>query len=275
MCLIMNVNITRMFYMAAALVLFASCKTANQLTYFENVDNLPESEQALDYSTRIKPADELTITVNALVPEAAAPYNLSAVSIMKSGETSESSTPTKIQTYIVDKDGNISFPILGEVHAEGKTTKELANYLRSRIEKEIDNPIVNVQLVNFRVNVLGAVLEPGSIEVKSERFSVLDALAAAGDMTVQGKRDNVLLIRDNNGKREFHRLNLKDAGIVDSPYFYMQQNDVIYVEPSDVAAENAEYNQNNSFKISVISTVVSAVSVVTSLLIALLINNNK
>lgn len=275
MCLIMNVNITRMFYMAAALVLFASCKTANQLTYFENVDNLPESEQALDYSTRIKPADELTITVNALVPEAAAPYNLSAVSIMKSGETSESSTPTKIQTYIVDKDGNISFPILGEVHAEGKTTKELANYLRSRIEKEIDNPIVNVQLVNFRVNVLGAVLEPGSIEVKSERFSVLDALAAAGDMTVQGKRDNVLLIRDNNGKREFHRLNLKDAGIVDSPYFYMQQNDVIYVEPSDVAAENAEYNQNNSFKVSVISTVVSAVSVVASLLIALLINNNK
>ena len=275
MCLIMNVNITRMFYMAAALVLFASCKTANQLTYFENVDNLPESEQALDYSTRIKPADELTITVNALVPEAAAPYNLSAVSIMKSGETSESSTPTKIQTYIVDKDGNISFPILGEVHAEGKTTKELANYLRSRIEKEIDNPIVNVQLVNFRVNVLGAVLEPGSIEVKSERFSVLDALAAAGDMTVQGKRDNVLLIRDNNGKRDFHRLNLKDAGIVDSPYFYMQQNDVIYVEPSDVAAENAEYNQNNSFKVSVISTVVSAVSVVASLLIALLINNNK
>ena len=219
MCLIMNVNITRMFYMAAALVLFASCKTANQLTYFENVDNLPESEQALDYSTRIKPADELTITVNALVPEAAAPYNLSAVSIMKSGETSESSTPTKIQTYIVDKDGNISFPILGEVHAEGKTTKELANYLRSRIEKEIDNPIVNVQLVNFRVNVLGAVLEPGSIEVKSERFSVLDALAAAGDMTVQGKRDNVLLIRDNNGKREFHRLNLKDAGIVDYGIF--------------------------------------------------------
>ncbi len=271
----MNVNITRMFYMAAALVLFASCKTANQLTYFENVDNLPESEQALDYSTRIKPADELTITVNALVPEAAAPYNLSAVSIMKSGETSESSTPTKIQTYIVDKDGNISFPILGEVHAEGKTTKELANYLRSRIEKEIDNPIVNVQLVNFRVNVLGAVLEPGSIEVKSERFSVLDALAAAGDMTVQGKRDNVLLIRDNNGKREFHRLNLKDAGIVNSPYFYLQQNDVIYVEPSDVAAENAEYNQNNSFKVSVISTVVSAVSVVASLLIALLINNNK
>ena len=132
-----------------------------------------------------------------------------------------------------------------------------------------------MQLVNFRVNVLGAVLEPGSIEVKSERFSVLDALAAAGDMTVQGKRDNVLLIRDNNGKREFHRLNLKDAGIVDSPYFYMQQNDVIYVEPSDVAAENAEYNQNNSFKVSVISTVVSAASVVASLLIALLINNNK
>lgn len=275
MCLIMNVNITRMFYMAAALVLFASCKTTNQLTYFENVDNLPESEQILDYSTRIKPADELTITVNALVPEAAAPYNLSAVSIMRSGETTESSTPTKVQTYIVDKDGNISFPILGEVHAEGKTTKELANYLKSRIEKEIDNPIVNVQLVNFRVNVLGAVAGPKSINVRSERFSVLDALAAAGDMTVQGKRDNVLLIRDNNGKREFHRLNLKDANIVNSPYFYLQQNDVIYVEPSDVLAKNAEYDQNNSFKVSVISTVVSAVSVVTSLLIALLINNNK
>ena len=133
----MNVNITRMFYMAAALVLFASCKTTNQLTYFENVDNLPESEQILDYSTRIKPADELTITVNALVPEAATPYNLSAVSIMRSGETTESSTPTKVQTYIVDKDGNISFPILGEVHAEGKTTKELANYRTQIHQREV------------------------------------------------------------------------------------------------------------------------------------------
>ena len=119
------------------------------------------------------------------------------------------------------------------------------------------------------MNVLGEVRNPGSVEVKTERFSVLDALAAAGDMTQYGVRNEVMLIREENGKRSYHTLNLEDAAIVNSPYFFLSQNDVIYVKPNKVLESNASYDTNNAYRISVVSTVVSVMSVIASLVIAL------
>lgn len=117
--------------------------------------------------------------------------------------------------------------------------------------------------------MLGEVKRPGAIEAKSERFTIFDALAAAEDMTEYGERTNVMVIREENGQRVYHRVNLKDARIVDSPYYYLQQNDVVYVEPNRIKAGNAKYSQNNAFKVTVVSTIVSAVSVIASLVIAL------
>ena len=128
---------------------------------------------------------------------------------------------------------------------------------------------MRVQLVNFRINVLGEVKNPGAISVKKERYSLLDALADAGDLTEYGERSNVMLIREVDGKRIYHRLNLNNSEVLSSPYFYLQQNDVVYVEPNEIRRENAKYNQNNSYKISVVSTIVSACSVIASLIIAL------
>lgn len=254
----MRLNFTKIF-IAAAIVLAAtvtSCKAPQSLAYFENADSLKTvGTTALDYAVKIRPADELIITVNSIVPEATAAYNLS-------------STPQN-QTYVVDTDGEITMPVIGKIHAAGMTTKGLGDYLTEKISKEVDSPVVRVQLANFRVNVLGEVKRPGAIEAKSERFTIFDALAAAEDMTEYGERTNVMVIREENGQRAYHRVNLKDAKIVDSPYYYLQQNDVVYVEPNQIKAGNAKYSQNNAFKVTVVSTIVSAVSVIASLVIAL------
>lgn len=248
----------------------ASCRSKQELAYFYKHTS-PDTLNLANYSIKIQPADELIITVNSLIPEASYPYNLPVLNPAHQGSI-EITTTTQNQTYTVDKEGYITFPILGKIHVEGLSTQEIAQRLTDKISEAVDQPIVRVQLVNFRVNVLGEVMKPGAIQVKAERFSILDALAAVGDLTVYGRRDNVLLIREENGERQFHRLNLNEATIVNSPYFYLQQNDVIYVEPSSTRKANSEYNQNNSFKIQIASTVVSVISVMSSLIIALVIN---
>ena len=242
----MRLNFTKIF-LAAAIVLAAtvtSCKAPQSLAYFENADSLKTvGTTALDYAVKIRPADELIITVNSIVPEATAAYNLPLVNPSLEGEVGVSSTPQN-QTYIVNTDGEITMPAIGKIHAAGMTTKGLCEYLTEKISKEVDNPVVRVQLANFRVNVLGEVKRPGAIEAKSERFTIFDALAAAEDMTEYGERTNVMVIREENGQRAYHRVNLKDAKIVDSPYYYLQQNDVVYVQPNSVRAGQSTINQN-------------------------------
>lgn len=269
----MNVRFATLLCLVSVLALFSSCKTRqSDLTYFENADSIGTSIKNDDYVLRIAPADELLITVNSLIPEATTAYNLPLTNPARSNSLQQSEQPRN-QTYIVDKEGNIQFPVFGKLHVEGMTTEGLASMLTSRIAKEVTDPTVRVQLLNFRVNVLGEVTKPGAVTVNRERYSVFDALADAEDLTEYGRRDNVLLIRDENGKRTFHRLNLGDANIVNSPYFYLRQNDVIYVEPNKIRASNAKYDQNNAFRIQVVSAVISVVSVVSSLVIALVINN--
>ena len=136
----------------------------------------------------------------------------------------------------------------------------------------MNNPYVRVQLASVRVNVMGEVNAPGAKWVAKERYSVLDAISDAGDINQYGRRDNILLIREEaDGTRSYHRLDLGSSDLLTSPYFYLQQNDVVYVEPNDVRQSNAEYNQNNSYKVQVISTAISAVSVIATLIIALVI----
>jgi polysaccharide export outer membrane protein len=162
-------------------------------------------------------------------------------------------------------------PILGKVHVEGKTTNEIRDMLVKEISKDVKDPFVDVTIVGFKVNVLGEVKDPGTKIVTKERYSILDALADAKDLTEYGKRENVLLIREEGGTKKVVRLNLNDAKLLESSYFYLQQNDAIYVEANTIKQENSKYNQNNGFKLSVVSTIVSACSVIASLIIALVV----
>ncbi len=178
------------------------------------------------------------------------------------------STPYQ-QTYIVNNAGDIDFPVIGKFHVGGLTTEQIAAALTQRIEADVTDPQVYVQLVNFGVNVVGEVRNPMRVKVNSERFSLLDALASAGNMTEYGDRTNVMVIREENGVAKYHVIDLTKSDVVTSPYYYLQQNDVVMVQPTPTRESNARYDTNNAYKVQVVSTVVSAASVIASLVIAL------
>ncbi|MBD5266771.1 MAG: polysaccharide export protein [Bacteroides sp.] len=258
------------YLFAIFVIILSSCATKKDLAYFDDIKDVKSGKLlSSDYQIKIEPNDELTIWVSSLVPEASIQFNNIAPSRMEK-EMTDVTTTARSLNYIVDKAGCIDFPVLGEIKVEGMTTMELKKYLVERISKIVKEPQVYVVLQNFKVNVLGEVKEPKAISVTSEKFSVFDALAGCGDLTEYGRRDGVIVIRQTpEGETIYQRLNLHDSSITGSPFFYLKQNDVVYVEPNDIKQDNSKYNQNNGFKLSVISTIVSAVSVISSLIIAL------
>lgn len=255
---------------AAVLVTGACSSPKTNLSYFTDMrNNLEGSVARNDYSIKIQPDDELFISVTSLVPGATAMYNL-PVANPATNQDMLTQSSARQQTYVVNRDGNISFPILGTLHVAGMTTSELADMLTSKIGKDVTDPTVKVSLMNFKVNVMGEVKNPGVVPVNNnERISIIDAIAAAGDMTEYGKRENVLLLREVDGKIEYHTINLNDASIISSPYYYLKQNDVIIVDPNQIRKDNARYNTQNSYRLQVVSSIISASSVIASLIIAL------
>ena len=160
-------------------------------------------------------------------------------------------------------------PVLGRLQVGGKTIPEITRMVTDLVSKDVKDPFVRVDIVNFGIDVLGEVKNPHRVVTGQQYFTVLDALATCGDLTEFGKRDRVYVIRTEDGKRNYQRLNLNSSDVFNSPYFYLRQNDVVYVEPNEIRIDNSKYNQNNAFKLSVISTIVSSVSVIASLVIAL------
>jgi len=265
-------NIKKSIAIAGILALLTSCASKNQLSYFKDLpvdqENVIIESVASDYSLKIVPDDELLITVTSLEPSATSMFNLPMANVSTRG-VQQVTGNIAMQTYIVDSKGDIRFPVLGNLHVAGLTSRELTDMLVEKISPVVDEPMVRVEIINFAINILGDVKTPGRYNIKTESVTVLDALAIAGDMTDYGHRNNVLLIRREGDKTIYHRFDLRDTKSLNSPYFYLKQNDVLYVEPDDVKASNAKYNTNNSFKLSVISTIVSTVSVIASLVIAL------
>ncbi|MBP5688463.1 MAG: polysaccharide biosynthesis/export family protein [Muribaculaceae bacterium] len=259
------------FIIIAALTLaLTGCKTTdNTLSYFRNLGDSESGvmPQGTGYEIKIVPEDELSILVSSSVPEATAMFNQPQANTARRGEMSTQINP-RLQTYIVNKDGDIVMPVIGRLNVAGKTTREIEQMIVSRVSPTVNDPFVRVELIGFYINVMGEVKNPHRVYVNSERFTLLDALSAAGDLTEFGERSNVMVIREENGQQVYHRLNLADTNIFSSPYFYLKQNDVIYVEPNQIRIDNSKYNQNNAYKLTVISTVVSAASVIASLIIA-------
>ena len=257
----MKINVLR----AIVLLLVVSSCSTSKTAYFENLDieEMSGKMEVGNYELRIAPDDMLSITVSSVVPDAAAPYNLPG--------KQELTIVPNLQVYTVDKNGYIYFPIVGRIRVEGMTRNELSKFIEDKIRPELKDPFVLVQFMNFKVVVLGEVKNPGQISVQTERMSILDAIGAAGDLTIYGERKNVLLMREENGKRIFHRFDLTDQSLFGSPYFYLRQNDVVYVMPNKAQRNNSNYNQLAQYRISVVGTVVSAISVLASLAIALFI----
>ena len=250
----------------STLLIFTGCTTQKKLAYFntvtassaESINAQLKNERA---DARILTDDRLSITVSALDPNAVAIYNLPFVSFASPGSDQIYASPV-LQSYLVNSQGNINFPVLGEIKLEGLTLTEAGNLIKNKLAEHVADPIVNIQFVNFRITVLGEVLRPGQFPVTSERVTILDALGLAGDMTAYGRRDNVLLTRNNNGKLEFARINLNSDEVFKSPYFYLQQNDVIYVEPNTVKSISS---QDIPLYLSSLSTLATLVTLIYSI----------
>lgn len=258
--------------MIAAVTLLSCTSTKdNTLAYFKDLalapsGSLPNPQG--DYPICVAPDDELVIAITSAIPEATAAYNLPMDNPATRGNLRVSTQP-RTQTYIVDDQGYIMLPVLGRMYVKGKTLTQIANEITAQVAQNVKDPYVRVDIVNFAVDVMGEVRNPQRVYSGRQNFTVLDALAQCGDLTEFGKRENVYVIRTEDGKRNYQRLNLNSSDVFNSPYFYLKQNDVIYVEPNEIRIDNSKYNQNNAFKLSVISTIVSGVSVIASLVIAL------
>lgn len=255
----------------SVLALFASCNTSKTaLPYFVDISAVDEGVLPSQDTGKvvIQPDDELSITVTSSVPEASLPYNYTLIN-PNAGMTGEAMNVMRQLTYLVNDKGYISMPMLGDVHAAGMTVDQFQDMLTEMIRKDIHDAAVKVDLVNFYVHITGEVMRPSRLSIRRSRYSILDALADVGDLTQYGERSNILIIREEDGQRVFKHLDLNSSDIFNSPYFYLKQNDYIYVEPNNVKQSNARYDTNNAYRLQVIATIVSATSVIASLVIAL------
>ena len=243
-----------------AILVLASCGSRKDIVYFQDEpieDGVLVSEpKPIIY----KPDDILTINVSALDPDTVKPFNLQVVS-NNDANLMSANGQRQFQSYLIDYDGNIDFPVLGKLKVAGLNRSELTAMLVEKISEYAKNPIVNVRLSNFTITILGEVRNPGTFTIQDERITVLEALGLADDLTIFGKRKNVLLIREVDGKKKFAKIDLTSVNAVNSPVYYLQQNDVIYVEPNNAKIRASSYNQNNSVLISAIGTLTTIIAV--------------
>lgn len=248
-------------------ILGTSCVSQKKLTYLRDVT--PDMADSINRTfvpqreARIVCGDQLSIIVNAMDVEAVQAFNQPLYSVTSLSAPQISQSGGTLLPYKVDNNGEITYPVLGRIHVEGMTVSELKDTLTTLISQSIKDPLVNVHLQSFNVTVLGEVKAPGQFTFSAERVTIFDALGRAGDMTTYGIRDNVLVTRETNGKLEFARLNLNDASIYSSPFYYLQQNDVVYVQPHKARAVSS---QNIPLYLSTLTTLGSLTTVIISVI---------
>ena len=239
-----------------AVLLLSSCGASKNVAYIQNSDSISYEKSRFLYDARIMPKDQLTISVNTVDPEVSLPYNLLLQNSYMQGRTMSTGGGT-LMPYLVDNDGYINFPVIGRLHVSGLTKSECENLILEKIRRymaEDQNPVVTVRMSSYSISVLGEVNHPGSYQVSREKITILEA-------------DRVKLIReDATGKKEVHTLNLMDANLLNSPYYYLQQNDVVYVEPNNVKAQNSKVGQTTTLWFSATSILVSLTSLLYNIL---------
>jgi len=242
------------FQILCIATLFVACVSPKKMVYFQS-EEVTQNELLKNYAPKIQVDDVLNIYVSALDAETATPFN-----IFQGGTQANTTKPI---TYLVDTEGTIAFPVLGNIKVIGFTTKELKAYLVGKLESYIKNPIVTIRLENFRITVLGEVKNPGAFNILSERISIPEAIGLAGDLTIQGKRNNILLVRNTDGNFEKIRIDLTNESLFNSPYYYLAQNDVIYVEPNKAKVNSSAVGSNTGVILSSVSILITLITLLT------------
>ncbi len=257
-----------LFTILCSLFLLTSCVSTKKTVYFENKDEINTALSKTLYDAKIMPKDILQIQVFTMTPEAAAPFNLLKLTTSSTSTTNNTGQGT-IYDYLVDNDGNIEYPVLGTLHIGGMSKTEAEQFIKSKIQPylaESENVVVHVAMMNYKYAVLGGVKTPGLYTTRNEKVSILEAIAQAGDLTTFAYRDRIFLIRESSdGQKEFHQLDINDANIINSPYYYLQQNDVIYVEQQKIATRNAFFSANTSILLTITSTLMSVATLILAL----------
>lgn len=251
-------------------LLMCGCSAQQNVLYLQNIDSAAECEVPQSSIIRIKPLDQITVVVNSKNPELATPFNSSSNYNALTGAlvTSTSGSENSIQVLTVDSQGYITMPIIGRVECGGMTREELARNIERLISEGgyIQDPSVNVRFASLTLSVVGEVNRPGRYDINKDKMTIFEALALAGDMTIHGKRDDVMVIREIEGKNHVTTLDLRSAEVFNSPCYYLEQNDVVIVNPNKYKAATSEINQNRSFWISLTSTAISLATFLTVIL---------
>ncbi|WP_449437249.1 polysaccharide biosynthesis/export family protein [Pedobacter steynii] len=250
-------------YLVLTLLLLSSCGVKyKSVPYFIDLpaDSLLKEQITNKTVLRIQKNDILAITVNSLNPEASAIFNLGTTSSVQAGNVSNLDPSLTANGFLVDEKGLIQLPLVGSVSVNGLTTAEARELIQNKLKPYLKEPVVSIRLVNFRISVLGDVSRPGVYPISNERVNVSEALSLAGDLTITAERNNVLLVREIDGNRQFVRLNMQSKDLFNSPYYYLQNNDVLYIQPGKAKYASVDASYRN------VSIVLSALSVIALLI---------
>ncbi|AUS05826.1 polysaccharide biosynthesis/export family protein [Pseudotamlana carrageenivorans] len=239
----------------ALTLLLGACASRENIQYFQKIDYTQLSDSIAHTEPEIQVGDLLNITITATNAEAALPFNLFEAPIIGTMNVNAA----RPLPYLVDTDGYINFPVLGQLHIAGNTTKALTLLLEDKLSSYIQDPVINIRFANFRVSVLGEVNKPGTFPVTNEHVSIIEAITLAGDLTIYGKRDEVLLIRMENGTKKYIPLDLTQKTILESPYFYVKQNDIIYINPNKTKVNASAVGPNTSVILSSLSILLTVI----------------
>ena len=242
-----------------AFIVLASCTSRKKIVYFQDIDSTA-LEDVDNYSDQLEIAtnDILNINVRTLNPDAALQFNPQA----GQGQQNIRLDILKVNGYLVKRDGTIDFPELGAIPVKGKSTKEVQRFLEKELQDYLKNPIVSVRVINYKFTVLGEVNRPGTYEIVEENYTLLQALGQAGGLTINGKRKNVLVIRHEDGERIAKRIDLTSSDWMNSPFYFVKQNDQIYVEPNNPQVKRAGFIGNASTVLSALSVILSAIVII-------------
>lgn len=244
------------------IILIFSCASRNDVVYYQNIDNLSSSKESVSYEIKIQPDDLLMIIVSAEEPETAIPFNLKSFGAVNPKQPDLLMGQQSMQLYLVDANGFIDFPILGKLKVGGQTRTEVLKIFQEKISKYIEKPIINIRNLNFKISVQGEVTVPGTYSVTSERVTLIEALSMAKDLTIYGRRDNVLIIRESNGVKSYNRVDITKADFINSPFYYLSQNDVVYVEPNKNKINGAAVGPNTNVIISITSLLITLITLI-------------
>lgn len=248
-------------YLIIIVLFFASCATKEDIVYYQDSDSVNlKSVEKIYAHPKIQINDILHIDVSALNPKSVVPF---------STETAEQQTQSirmellKLQGYLVNKEGNINYPQLGKINVRGKTTQEIQDLIEKKLSEFIVAPRVAVRIINYKFTIEGEVKKPGTYESTEEILTLPQALGMAGDLTINGRRENVKIIRETDGKREVKTIDLTKTEWLNSPYYYVQPNDIVYVEPNKPKVKQAGFVGNTATLLSALSVILSAIVIIT------------